>query len=162
MNLTALLGAPLQRIPPAQGPLVARLAGRAWWVVRYRDGDEIAEWSGTDWSLLPRKSLLEVRLYCPDGQVAVLGNSEDASDRLFQFKTATATVGADRGTSRTTEQQIIGRLDGTDGQCTAFAWDYRQRRLVGPVADHYWMLQLGGIATRGGTMLADVLGVSPD
>jgi hypothetical protein len=161
-KLERLLGALPAKVPPAQGPLVARLTGRSWWAVRYRDGREIAEWHGLDWSLLPRRGLVEVRLYCPSGQVAVLGNSQDASDRLLQCKVASAQAGGGGRVTRQTEQHIIGMLTGPNGEGTFYAWSYVERRLIGPVRDHYWMLQLGGIATSGGRLDADALGVSPD
>lgn len=105
--------------------LRARATGRSWWMVRYSDGRIINEWDGPDWSLLPRRGLVAVRLVCPNGKVAELGNSLDASGRLFQLK-----VGNLTGARRSIDAHVIGIVHGTDGQATCAAWEYGPKRLV--------------------------------
>jgi hypothetical protein len=133
--------------------LRARVTGRSWWVVRYRDGRTINEWDGPDWSLLPRSSMAAVRLYCPNGQVAELGNSVDASDRLFQLKVGVMASGA----GKRTEAHIIGIVNGTNGECQCAAWQYGDGRLV-TFMDNVFTMQYQNI----GQLSADVLGIKPD
>lgn len=133
--------------------ILSRLHRKSYWEVRYRDGKLVNE-TECDWSLLPRKGLVEVRLYCPDGKVVALGNPIDASDRLFQFKIAVRYVG--RGGE--TMAHVIGVIDGTDGQCTIFAWEYGQG-LVGPLKDNFNQMKYGGPVTA--NLDANVLGVKP-
>ena len=143
---------------PKLATVRARFAGRSFWVARFRDGKEIAEWQ-LDWSLLPRKGLIEVRLHCPNGQVAVLGNSQDLSDRAFQMKTATVSAALHGGkNSHRTDAHIIGMLTGTGGQCTLYSWEYGPRRLVGPLEDRWDMLAYGMIRN----LSADHVGAKPD
>lgn len=132
--------------------LRARVTGRSWWVVRYRDGRTVNEWDGPDWSLLPRQGLRAVRLYCPDGQVAELGNSVDASDRLFQLK-----VGVMQPGRRHQQAHLIGIVTGTDGQCTVAAWDYDLGRLL-TFDDNVCRMAYRGI----GRIAADHVGIRPD
>ncbi len=134
------------------------MAGKSFWVARFRDGKEIAEWQ-LDWSLLPRKGLIEVRLHAPNGKVAVLGTTQDAPERFFQLKTATVSAALHGGTnSHRTDAHLIGMLTGTDGQCTLYAWEYGPRRLVGPLRDRWDMMQYGMIRN----ISAEHVGAKPD
>lgn len=133
--------------------LRARVTGRSWWRARYSDGRVINEWDGPDWSLLPRRGLVAVRLYCPNGRVAELGNTVDASDRLFQLKGATMAAG--KGSR--TDFHLIGMITGTDGQCQCAAWEYGTGRLV-TFDDNVFAMQYGQV----GALSTGVLGIKPD
>jgi hypothetical protein len=136
--------------PPA---IRARVTGRSWWRVRYSDGTVINEWDGPDWSLLPRKGLVAVRLVCPNGKIAELGNSIDASDRLFQLKVGIRTA----GDGKQTLAHVIGIITGTDGQCSCAAWEPDPGRLVA-FEDSVFAMRYQDI----GRLSADVLGIKPD
>lgn len=127
-----------------------RLSGRSWWAVRYRDGRIINEWDGCDWLDLPRRGLIEGRLLCPNGQVAVLGNSEALGERLYQFKTAHVSLGLAGGAQmRGTDAHIMGIITDTAGHCLQYVWEYADGgRLVGPLTDHIDAFEYGGPATR--------------
>lgn len=146
------------KLPDAAQRVRMRLRGQSFWVARYRDRADIHEWE-CDWSLIPRKGLIEVRLVCPNGQVGVLGNSVEAGDRLFQFKIAEARVGVGAGGSgRGTLAQVIGLVHGLDGEATCWAWEYTTRRLVrfeDNVAPGRWRYGLVG------AFCWDVLGARP-
>lgn len=108
-----------------------RAQGRSYWAARYRDRHEdLYEWD-VDWVDLPRAGLVEVRLHCPNGQVGVLGNTVDLSDRAFQFKEAAVLVPGGRQTLR----QTIGILLSPEGEALTYSWDYQRRALVGPVQE---------------------------
>lgn len=62
---------------------------------------------------------------CPSGEVAVLGNTVDAQDRLFQFKTATMRAGV----GRMTDAHVIGIVTGPDGACKCAAWEPLEQRV---------------------------------
>ncbi len=136
----------------------ARLLGRPFWQARYHDGREVSEWE-VDWSLLPRRGLVAVRLVCPDGAVGVLGNSVDASDRLLQFKVGFADVSLDGpGGGMTTSAQVIGMLKDTSGTVQCWAWETNPGRLVGPFLDNWFDFRYGAV----GPLSPEVLGVRPD
>lgn len=110
--------------------LKAKLWGkRSFWAARYLLRDEIFEWD-CDWLDLPRVGLVELRLHCPDGQIAVLGNSLGIDDRAFQFKTAELRVGEGRKLAAHT----IGVMNG-DGTALTYTWDYATHQLIGPVQE---------------------------
>lgn len=144
MSIIAMLA------PPA---LRARMTGRSLWSLRYTDGRIVTE-GEVDWSLAPLKGRQALRLYTPIGQVAELGNTEDATGRLFQLKGATATAGR---RSRT-DFHLIGLLVGTNGQASCYVWEYGPGRLVGPFADNVFCMRYANI----GALSADVLGIRPD
>jgi hypothetical protein len=138
----------------------ARLSGRSWWAVRFVDGTEWYEFqSGADWLHLTergQRGLVEVRLYCPNGQVAVLGGP-DLAGRCFQLHGAQVNIGG--GTrGRYMLWQAIGRKDAPDGTCTLYAWEPQPGRLVGPLVDNIHQMRYGGNLTGAGLCL-DVLGV---
>jgi hypothetical protein len=111
---------------PDQGALRARLANRSYWRLRYTDGRVVNEWD-CDWSLAPLNGRQSIRLHCPNGQVAELGNdSGDCSDRVFQLKDAVVTGGA----GRRTLAHVIGLVDDLNGGCRYAAWLYGEGRLV--------------------------------
>ena len=157
----SLAGFVLKHASPAVASDAARLARRSWWVARYRDGKEVAEYSGIDWAELPKTGLVQLRLHCPDGMVGVVGNSVDASDRLFQFKIAQAQAGiGGGGAGRMTLAQVIGIVNDTAGNCTLWAWEW-PGRMVGPLADSYPFLSYGGPVTESG-MVQPLLGAKAD
>jgi hypothetical protein len=131
--------------------LRARVQRRSYWRLRYTDGRVINEWE-IDWSLAPPRGRQAVRLYCPNGRVAELGNTEDATGRIFQFKRAELLVGVGRGTTA----HIIGIIDDTSGNCTCAAWEYGAQRLVTfkDNVHHFAYDQVGRLEP-------DVLGIRP-
>jgi hypothetical protein len=108
-----------------QGSVRARLQGRSYWRLRYTDGTVISEWE-CDWSLVPKHGRQALRLHCPNGQIAELGNTLDADGKLFQFKGGLLTIGA----GRETLYQLIGIVDSANGDCRCAVWDYGKRELV--------------------------------
>jgi len=130
-----------------------RLSGRSWWQVVYRDGRTVSEWdAGADWLHLPRKGLMEGRLLCPNGQIAVLGNDQELGDRLYQFKIAHVSMGlAGNRHSRGTDAHVMGIVRDIHGNCLQYAWEYGANgkgQLVGPMADNLEHFAYGGPATR--------------
>jgi hypothetical protein len=128
------------------------LARRPYWALRYTDGRVIDE-RELDWSLAPKRGRASVRLYCPDGRVAELGNTADATDRLFQFKCAELRAGVGRATLA----HVIGLIHSTDGRCTLAAWECDVGRLV-TLEDNAHMLRYRNV----GPISADHVGVRPD
>lgn len=128
----------------------ARVSRHALWSLRFMDGRIVTE-GEADWSLAPQQGRQSLRLYCPDGQVAELGNTRDATGRLFQLKAGTLSAGA----GKRTDAHLIGIVDGTDGRCTCYAWEYGHGRLVGPFADNVYGVRYRGI----GRLAFEVLGL---
>lgn len=108
------------------GALRARFTGKSFWQVRYSNGRVISEWEGIDWIDIPRMGMNELRLICPSGEIAVMGNTRDATDRLFQVHGGILTMGAGRRTT----YQLIGLIVGSNGACQCAAWEYDRHRLV--------------------------------
>lgn len=108
-----------------QGAWRAKLRGRAYWRLSYTDGRVVNEWD-CDWSLAPLPHRQRLRLYCPNGQIAELGNSWSAAGRLFQLKGATLALSGER----TLNYQLIGLVEDSSGVCTCAAWDYGQQKLL--------------------------------
>lgn len=132
--------------------LRSRVQGRSYWRLRMTDGRIVNEWE-VDWSLAPARGRQALRLYCPNGKVAELGSSEDATGRLFQFKCAIVTAGAGHGTTA----QVIGIVDDNEGNCQCAAWDYARERLV-TFRDNVHAFQFEHV----GALNPDVLGIRPD
>jgi hypothetical protein len=138
------------------GVLKARFSGRSYWSIRYTDGRIVSEWEDdpgspnkhADWSRLPLKGRQALRLYCPNGQVAHLGDSLDASGRLVQFKVGLRTVGLGHGVLA----HVIGIIEGTDGQGRFYAWERQPDGsgvLNGPFQDCAWNMtyhNIGGLS----------------
>lgn len=109
------------------GVLKARFSGRSYWSIRYTDGTIISEWDAdpgspnrhADWPRLPYRGRQALRLYCPNGQVAHVGDSLDATGRLVQFKVGLRTVGIGEGVLA----HVVGIIEGTDGQGRFYAWE---------------------------------------
>lgn len=135
--------------------LRARVDGRSYWQVRYRDGHVVNEYDGVDWLDLPQRRqgspVVEARLVCPDGSVGVLGNSESAEGRFFQFKIGEVRVGEGRRTTA----HVLGYLTDTEGRCRCYAWEWPGRMVE--FWDRFPNMEYGGPVTMG--MQADVLGV---
>lgn len=131
--------------------LRARVQRRSYWRLRYTDGRVVNEWE-VDWSLAPQQGRQALRLYCPNGQVAELGNSQDATGRLFQFKRAEILAGIGRGTTA----HVIGIIEDGDGNCSCAAWDYVSERLV-TFKDNVHAMSYDHI----GRLEPDVLGIRP-
>lgn len=136
----------------ATAKLRSSVGRRSYWQARYKDGKIVSEWD-IDWSLLPRKGLVEVRLVCPNGEVAVLGNPVDASDRVFQFKSAVARAGA----STETMAHVIGIITSTNGDCKCAAWEPVPGRLV-TFDDNVWDMKYQNV----GQLAFAHVGVKPD
>lgn len=136
---------------PDQGTLRARIQNKSYWRLKYTDGRVVNEWD-CDWSLAPLNARQSVRLHCPNGQVAELGNSGDATGRLFQFKGATLMAG--RGSR--TDFHLIGIITDPSGRCDCAAWEYATGRLV-TFQDNFYRMRYGQV----GALNAAVLGVSP-
>lgn len=109
------------------GVIRSRFAGRSYWSVRYTDGKIINEWDDdpgspnkhADWPRIPYQGRQAIRLYCPNGQVAHLGDTVDATGRLVQLKVALSTAGQGRGVLA----HFIGLIEGTDGQGKFYSWE---------------------------------------
>ena len=119
------------------GVLNAQAQNRSQWSVRFTDGTITSEWDeGADWVKLKRFGRQAVRLYAPNGKFAELGDTKDATDRIFQFKVAVRTVGHGAGVLA----HVIGLIWGTNGECDAYAWEPGPDggRIVGPWTDAAW------------------------
>lgn len=127
-----------------RGPIPAALirsSGRSWWQVRYAGGKVISEWDtipslvlrnarGSRWEQLDKRGLRGVRLLCPNGRAAELETNRDYA--LFQFKIGGFKVGS----GHYADAHLIGAVDDVDGNCTCFAWEMKERQLVGPFKDN--------------------------
>ena len=109
----------------ASSPLRARLTGRSFWALRYTDGRIVTE-GDIDWSLAPLRGRQQLRLYCPSGEVAELGNTTDATGRLFQLKVAVRGMGG----GKEVLAHLIGIITGPDGACRCAAWEPDPGRLI--------------------------------
>ena len=107
----------------ALGSLRARLHGRSYWSLRYADGTVINEWD-MDWSRLPLDGRRELRLYAPNGKTVELSTTEER--KLFQFKCAEFRSGVGRRTTA----HVIGVIDGPNGECECWSWDYDKGQLL--------------------------------
>lgn len=94
----------------------------SYFSVLLRDGQELYERTGADWSHLVTsgrvRDIAELRLHCPDGHTYALTITEPGT--AFQLKCASSMAGA--GHMRTAH--LIGRInDLAAGACTAYIWD---------------------------------------
>lgn len=123
------------------GIAIARRSGRSWWAVRMRHLDGwVHEWDPdpgspnghADWMRIPKIGRQEVRLYCPNGVSAHLGDTEDATGKLFQLKSGQRRVALSlggngllhvTGEAKQTDAHIIGMISGTNGECVIYAWE---------------------------------------
>lgn len=108
---------------------------RSWWAARYTDGTILNEWDAdpgspnghVDWPRIAKRGMQRVRLYCPNGHYAELGDTSDAGGRFVQFKIGMRAVyvqGAPiNAQTRATLAHVIGLVDGYDGQATCYAWE---------------------------------------
>lgn len=87
------------------------------------------------WEEITKTGLCGLRLLCPNGQAGELEAARDHA--LFQLKIGTFQVG--RGTE--CEAHLIGVIDDDRGACTCFAWEMRERRLVGPFRDNAFAMR---------------------
>lgn len=134
---------------PDQASVRARLTKRSLWRLRYTTGRVVNEWD-CDWTLAPVHGRQSLRLYAPNGQMAELGNSDDATGRLFQFKVATVTAGS----GRTTNAHVVGIVEKEDGSSRCAAWDYDEEKLI-TFADNVLHFKRYAV----GVLSLDVLGV---
>lgn len=125
-------------------------------MARYNGRDDVSEVQ-VDWAAVPRQGMIQLRLHCPDGQVAVLGNDRGIGDRAFQYKEAVVS-GGERGTLR----QVIGILTGTNGEARCYWWDYPHARLVGPVDTTVEPGQVGILGPAAAYLCFDHLGIKAD
>jgi hypothetical protein len=141
---------PILRIAPLT--VAARLSGRALWQARYRFHNEVDE-RACGWEEAPKIGMQELRLVCPNGEIAVLGNRQlngeagDISERSFHVGQAQRGTG---GHERWLD--LIGIVTGPGDQCTCYAWDYPLGQLVGKPAgfvDHFSAMQAGHIFPLG-------------
>lgn len=128
----------------------ARMTGRSWWRLRYVDGRTVDE-REVDWSLAPPRARMALQLVCPNGKVAQLGNTADASGRLFQLKVGIRSMSS----GKSTLAHVIGIITGTDGQCRCAAWEPSPGRIV-QFDDNVFAMQYQQI----GALSADVLGIT--
>jgi hypothetical protein len=147
------MASPFPHTLPVLDPaaLRARVTRRSYWRLRFTDGRIVGEWE-VDWSEVPTKGRQAIRLYCPNGQVAELGNTQDATDRIFQFKRGMLMAGVGRGAT----YQVIGILEDTDGNCTCAAWDYAHQQLL-TFSDNVHHMAFD----QTGRLEPDVLGIRP-
>jgi hypothetical protein len=112
---------------PDQGTIRARLANRSYWRLRYTDGRVVSEWE-VDWSMAPSRGRQALRLHCPNGQIAELGDATGGTidDRVFQFKDALVSAGGPSGTLA----HIVGLIDTANGDCRYAVWLYGEQRLL--------------------------------
>jgi hypothetical protein len=127
---------------------MVRRSGRSWWVARYRDGREIAEWytgsklaaalgsplvvkpNTSRWEEVPKDGLIGLAMVCPNGQVCVLEAQRDRA--LFQLKAGRMTVtGPDRG--HYTDAHVIGSI-GPNGSADCWAFEYMPHTYVARIA----------------------------
>lgn len=119
-----------------QGGEYAMRTGRSWWALRYTDGRIVHEWDPDpgspnghcDWPRMPKKGRQALRLYCPNGKMVQLGETADASGRLFQFKVARRDTLVAIGVGPIEESEhihghVVGIVTGLDGQCVLYAWE---------------------------------------
>ena len=139
MALIRLGGSPVPagEVEMQRGSSHAKRTGRSWWAVRYVDGTVLREWEPDpgspnkhrDWTRISGRGMQAIRLYCPDGQVANLGATLDATDRIFQGKIGTSSVRLDVGgglgavESRATLAHFIGIIENPNGDCTLYSWE---------------------------------------
>lgn len=145
------------------GVLRAQFTGRSYWSIRYTTGEIISEWDSdpgspnkhADWPRIPYFHRQALRLFCPNGQVAHVGDTADATGRLVQFKIGLRTAGAGAGVLA----HVIGIIEGTDGQGQFYAWERQPDGsgvLVGPWTDNVNAMQYHNI----GLLSTDHLGLA--
>ena len=136
---------------------LARMTGRPYWSLLYRDGTVINEWDAdssgkkVDWLTIPYRGRQAIRLYCPNGQMAELHGPTDATGLCFQFKRG------EMSTSRGHRvlAHVIGLITGTDGQCVLRVWEPGQG-LLPPLLDNANHLAYGHV----GPLCAAHLGIA--
>jgi hypothetical protein len=76
---------------------------------------------------MSRRGRQAIRLYCPNGKFAQLGDTHDATGKLFQFKIGQRnfSLGSSGATfsSQQTLAQVVGMVHGSSGECSLFAWE---------------------------------------
>lgn len=126
--------------PPKVNKLNAfmiKQSGRSWWQVQYASGKVISEWETSTgisflptvgasklsrWEEIPKVGMRGMFLLCPSGYAAALEANGEYS--LFQLKVGTFSVGS----GQTCLAHIIGKIDGDDGRCVCYAWEYDKKR----------------------------------
>lgn len=111
-------------------------SGRSWWAVRMGDpiDDWVHEWDPDpgspnkhmDWPRLKKRGRQAIRLYCPNGKFAQLGDTHDATGKLFEFKVGLRRTVTGIGIfeeSDTVLAHVVGMVHGLIGECTMFSWE---------------------------------------
>lgn len=115
-------------------------SGRSWWQARYFGGKELSEWDTvrgvslprkstgrtSRWEDIPKENMLGLRLFCPDGNCAVLEASEGR--KFFQLKVGEYRLGGGQQKSSVLAQIIGVVLDDT-GRCECYAWEPSRGRI---------------------------------
>lgn len=128
-----MLSAPLQF-------LVTR-SRRSWWQARYYGGKELAEWDTvlgvslprkatgrtSRWEETPKDGMVGLRLFCPNGQCAVLEASEGR--KFFQLKVGEVRLGQTLGKS-SVKAHVIGVMLDSTGRCECYAWEPERGQLA--------------------------------
>lgn len=112
---------------------------RSWWQVRYESGKVINEWQTkqgiklffptvakaetTRWEELDKRNIRGLYLLCPNGMVGALEAGGDY--QFFQLKSGAVSL-----QGRSLHSHIIGKVDGDDGHCVCYAWEYGAQKLI--------------------------------
>jgi hypothetical protein len=122
------------------GLRVAARKRRSWWSVRYTDGTVLSEWERDpgsanghrDWLRIPSRGMQAIRLYCPNGTMAALGDTSDATGTIFQLKVSVRSVAISDGRqtmidARRVLAHVIGKVTAVDGTCLLYSWEILPR-----------------------------------
>jgi hypothetical protein len=121
---------------PRIGCDIARMLGRSQWSVLLLGGRIVSEWNEVEWYDVPAGKRA-MRLYTPIGRYAEFGDatgSRTLDGFVWQLKKADLMVGA--GIGEQVAAHVVGCVDQPDGGCELWAYEYGERRLVGPKRDN--------------------------
>lgn len=127
-----------------------RQSQRSWWQVQYASGKVISEWAtlqltklfsplgpaaSSRWEEISKLGIRGIYLLCPNGKAGALESGGEYT--FFQMKVGFLDLGAGTGQhsflkqpARTCKAHIIGKVDGEDGHCVCYAWEYDTQQLV--------------------------------
>lgn len=117
-----------------------RMSRRSWWQAEYRDGKVVSEWdtlqgkvllpigkgSTSRWEELDKKSLVGLRLLCPNG---IAGELRTQAWPFFQLKMGERRMGGPADIRMTCDAHVIGLIDNVQGDALCYAWETKERRL---------------------------------